>query len=180
MSPFFHFWRSNSLSLQVMWVTIKNVDRFCRFDVYWTKTNQMLSNLCIKSKLDKLWGHIVVPVMLHDYGGLFFSTNSDFLIPISVQPAMHSCISSPLAHDPIRVQSCVCCLFWINRNCMAVTSIIILLSYYPIRVLNPSCNNPWELHLSSYGLYSCFYYKLIGIFLTCKLQIIFFWMENWK
>ena len=30
---------------------------------------------------------------------------------------------SPLAPDPIRVQSCVCCLFWTNRNCMAVTSI---------------------------------------------------------
>ena len=35
----------------------------------------------------------------------------------------HSCLPSPLAPDPIRVQSCVCCLFWTNRNSMAVTSI---------------------------------------------------------
>ena len=31
----------------------------------------------------------------------------------------------PLAPDPIRVQSCVWCLFWTNRNCMAVTSIFL-------------------------------------------------------
>ena len=27
---------------------------------------------------------------------------------------LHSCMPSPLARDPIRVQSCVCCLFWTN------------------------------------------------------------------
>jgi len=34
----------------------------------------------------------------------------------------------PLAPDPIRVQSCVCCLFWTNRNCMTVTSIFLSIS----------------------------------------------------
>ena len=28
----------------------------------------------------------------------------------------HSCMPSPSAPDPIRVQPCVCCLFWTNRN----------------------------------------------------------------
>ena len=28
----------------------------------------------------------------------------------------HSWMLSPLAPDPIRVHSCVCCLFWANRN----------------------------------------------------------------
>ena len=35
---------------------------------------------------------------------------------------------SSLAPDPIRVQSCVCCLFWTNRNSMAVTSILLSIS----------------------------------------------------
>ena len=40
----------------------------------------------------------------------------------------HSYMQSPLAPDPIRVQSCVCCLFWTNRNSMAVTSIFLSIS----------------------------------------------------
>ena len=32
---------------------------------------------------------------------------------------------SPLAPDPIRVQSCVCCLYWTNRNSKGVTSIFL-------------------------------------------------------
>ena len=40
----------------------------------------------------------------------------------------HSCMPSPLAPDPIRVQPCVWCLFWTNRNCMAVTSIFLSIS----------------------------------------------------
>ena len=37
------------------------------------------------------------------------------------------CMPSPLAPDPIRVQSCVCCLFWTNRNSLAVTYLSIYL-----------------------------------------------------
>ena len=37
---------------------------------------------------------------------------------------------SPLAPDSIRVQSCVCCLFWTNGNSIAVTSFF--LSFYLI------------------------------------------------
>ena len=47
-----------------------------------------------------------------------------------VDSCSHTCM--PI---PIRVQSCVCCLFWTNRDCMAVTSIF--LSHYPIRDMNP-------------------------------------------
>ena len=36
-----------------------------------------------------------------------------------------SCMPSPLAPEPIRVQPCVWCLFWTNRNCMTVTSIFL-------------------------------------------------------
>ena len=36
----------------------------------------------------------------------------------------HSCMLSSLAPDPIRVQSCVCCLFWINRKSMYIYLII--------------------------------------------------------
>ena len=38
----------------------------------------------------------------------------------------------PLAPDPTRVQSCVCCLFWTNRNCIAVTDLSFYLSHHPI------------------------------------------------
>ena len=33
-----------------------------------------------------------------------------------------------LAPKPIRVKSCVCCLFWTNRKCMTVTSIFLFIS----------------------------------------------------
>ena len=49
----------------------------------------------------------------------------------------HSSMPSSLAPGPIRVQSCVCCLFWTNRNSMAVTSIFLSISL-SIRVMNPS------------------------------------------
>ena len=42
---------------------------------------------------------------------------------------LHSCMPVTLAPDPIRVQSCVCCLFWTNRN-MAVTSIFLSISIF--------------------------------------------------
>ena len=38
----------------------------------------------------------------------------------------HSSMPSPLAPDPIKVQSCVCFLFLTNRNCMAVCISIFL------------------------------------------------------
>ena len=47
---------------------------------------------------------------------------------VQVYAVKHSCMPSPLAPDPIRVQSCVCCLFWTNRNCMASTSIFLSIS----------------------------------------------------
>jgi len=42
--------------------------------------------------------------------------------------AVHSCMPSPLAPDPIKVQSCVCYLFWTKRNSLAVTSIFLSIS----------------------------------------------------
>ena len=39
----------------------------------------------------------------------------------------HFCMPSPLAPDPIRVQSCVCYLFWTKRNCMTVIYLSIYL-----------------------------------------------------
>ena len=53
----------------------------------------------------------------------WFNLQTDFL---ALQK--HSCMPSPAAPDPIRVQSCVCCLFWTNRNCMALTSIFLSIS----------------------------------------------------
>ena len=41
-----------------------------------------------------------------------------------------------LAPDPISVQPCVCCLFWTNRNCMAVTSIFLSCSFIQLEI-NP-------------------------------------------
>ena len=42
-------------------------------------------------------------------------------------PCTHSCMPSPLAPDPIRVQSCLCCsLYWTNN--MAITSIFLSIS----------------------------------------------------
>ena len=56
----------------------------------------------------------------------------------------HSCMPSPLGPHPTRVQSCVCCIFWTNRNSLAVTSFY--LSHYPIRDMNPwiSAISKWK------------------------------------
>ena len=51
----------------------------------------------------------------------------------------HYSMPSPVALDPIRVQSCVWCLFWTNRDCMAVTSIFLSISF-PIRDMNSLIN----------------------------------------
>ena len=40
---------------------------------------------------------------------------------------IHSCMPSPLAPDPIRVQSCVCCLFWTIRNSNIYLSIYLII-----------------------------------------------------
>ena len=45
-----------------------------------------------------------------------------------MNPGKLYCMPSLLAPDPIRVQSCVWCIFWTNRNCMAVTSIFLSIS----------------------------------------------------
>ena len=50
---------------------------------------------------------------------------------------LYSCMSSPLAPDPIRVQSWVCCLLWTNEI-VRRKHISLYLSYYPIRDMNPS------------------------------------------
>ena len=52
-----------------------------------------------------------------------------------------------LPPDPIRVQSCVCCLFRTNRNSIAVTS------HYPIRVMNPSIGAISKKYLRLLKLY---------------------------
>ena len=74
-------------------------------------------------------------------------------VRITIVPlkALHSSMSSSLAADLIRIQSCVCCLFWTNRNSMAVTSIFlsISLSIDPIRVMNPSSYQKMEIFTST-------------------------------
>ena len=56
------------------------------------------------------------------------------------------CMPSTLAPDPIRVQSCVCCLYWTNRNSMAVTSIFlsISLSKQSYESVNRLYNSKWK------------------------------------
>ena len=59
----------------------------------------------------------------------------------------HPCMPSPLAPDQISVRSCVCGLFWTNRNSMAVTSIsLIYLAHYPMRdkSLYQGYNSKWK------------------------------------
>ena len=54
-----------------------------------------------------------------------------FPFPVFLFPgrnALPSCMLSTLAPDPIRVQSCVYCLFWTNRNSLAVPSIFLSIS----------------------------------------------------
>ncbi len=59
------------------------------------------------------------------YEGLFLFW---FTFEIHNQYHLHSCMPSSLAPNPIRVQACVWCLFWTNRNSMAVTSIFLSIS----------------------------------------------------
>ena len=103
---------------------------------------------------------------------------------MTMSDLIHSCMPSPLAPDPIRVQSCVCCLFWTNRNCMPVTSFY--LSHSPIRVMNPSIgaiskwkyystetilNNPSNLCLIKYELDINVFVSLncLFSFVTCAI-----------
>ncbi len=58
-----------------------------------------------------------------------------FLVVSSKSSIYHSCLPSPLAPDPIRVQSCVCCLFWTNRNSMAVISSLLSNIYLSIYII---------------------------------------------
>ena len=60
-------------------------------------------------------------------GKVGIEQNIFFLQQLNNQTSIyhHSCIPSSLAPDPIRVQSCVWCLFWTNRSCMVVTSIFL-------------------------------------------------------
>ena len=67
--------------------------------------------------------------------------------------AFQTCASStpnyyaiPLAPDTIRVQSCVWCLFWTNRNCMAVSSIFLSISSSSFK--SPLYQINWLQHLA--------------------------------
>ena len=59
-------------------------------------------------------GNTLCPISIQFRLGIFWSS---WVVLILIP---HSCMPSPLAPDPIRVQSCACCLFWTNRNSMAV------------------------------------------------------------
>jgi len=66
-----------------------------------------------------------------------FSWNNSPLLFSSFTPfASHSCMSSPLEPDPIRVQTCVCCLFLTNRNSLVLTS-----NFLSISLSNQSCES---------------------------------------
>ena len=86
-----------------------------------------------------------------------FATYPSFLIPIYLQPNnvdlwyfklwlfdIHSCMPSPLAPHPFRVQSCVCCLFWTNINSMAVISIFLSIS---LSYRDESFNRRYQLEI---------------------------------
>ena len=67
--------------------------------------------------------------MLSKGGNLLNLNSSLIFINTSVIKLLnHTCLPIPLAPDPIRVQSCVCCLLLTNRNSMAVTSIFLSIS----------------------------------------------------
>ena len=61
----------------------------------------------------------------------------------------------PLVPDPIRVQSCVCCLFWTNKNSMAATSIFlsILIIQLEIWILQSALSVNGNIYF--YWNYSC-------------------------
>ena len=83
----------------------------------------------------------------------------------------HSCMRSPLAPDPITVQSCCCCccLFWTNRNSMAVTSIIFI-SHYPIRDMN--------LKLWWYRPFNIVFYNLQLQKSSPPVPVLLIWTES--
>ena len=56
----------------------------------------------------------------------------------------------PLAPGPIRVQSCVWCLFWTNRNCMSVSSIFLSIS--SSRFKSPLYQINWLQHSALFFL----------------------------
>ena len=62
--------------------------------------------------------------------------NSPLLFSSFTPFASHSCMPSPLAPDPIRVQTCVCCLFLTNKNSLALTS-----NFLSISLSNQSCES---------------------------------------
>ena len=84
----------------------------------WRYPIQAYKRLVAMSVLFPVCNPDLIPVYLKNSGPLLFSGKWNG----------HSCAPSPLAPDPIRVQSCVCCLFWTNRNRMTVTSIFLSIS----------------------------------------------------
>ena len=83
---------------------------------------------------------------------------------------MHFCIPSLLAPDPIRVQSCFCCLFWTNRNSMAGTSIFLSIS-----LSNHSYESPLSVNGNIY-----FYWNYSGRLVYNNTFESFIWLITWK
>ncbi len=72
---------------------------------------------------------------------------------------------SPLAPDPIRVQPCVCCLFWTNRNSIGVTSIFVSISSSKMEIFT------YIPHLDNVFFFTkqyCYFNKTYNKFLWMK------------
>ena len=83
---------------------------------------------------------------------------------------IYSCMptAGPQVPDPIRVQSCVCCLFWTNRNRMAVTSIFLyLIIQLEIWILNGNIYFYWNYSALSSIFFGVDFIKIYSL----KLQL---------
>ena len=89
------------------------------------------------------YSHIDVMHVLVQNGADVNIQGDDGLTPLHYAARYHSCMLSPLALDPIRVQSCVYCLFWTNRNIVRRGNIY--LSIYLIIWLYRVSHETWQL-----------------------------------
>ena len=67
---------------------------------------------------------------MYIYTSPWFLSRQEHIYKSCLRPYIYpSSMPSPLAPDPIRVQSCVYCLFWTSRNSLALTSIFLSISF---------------------------------------------------
>ena len=129
-------WGIRFYALQLFFITFPLFIKQSVFLVHFhytrhTRTQEIWSvrlNFCIgyQTSLNHAFLWILAKLNIYDYNiftvwNTLLCKKTQYIFSLNYTPSL-------LASDPIRVQSCVWCLFWTNRNIMAVISIFLSIS----------------------------------------------------